>query len=75
MAKKAEDSKNKVVTLKVQLTPEEHNKLRIAAAASGARITQFLQDLVLLAAEQAVRDHYEQEFLKMNQGRSKSTNE
>jgi uncharacterized protein (DUF1778 family) len=75
MAKKEEDSKNKaLVSLKVQLSPEEHKKVRIAAAESGVRITQFLRESVLLAAEQAVRDYYEREF-SGNQGRSKSTNE
>lgn len=63
MAKKAENKKNSAsVTLKVELQPDEHKLVKMAAAELEITIRDFLRDAAVKYADHAVAGYYQREL-------------
>ena len=63
MAKKAAKKKKSVdFVLKVQLKPDEHKRVKMAAAELELTIAEFLHDAAVKYADQAVRSYYQREL-------------
>ncbi len=53
---------SKDVTLKVQLQPDEHKLVKMAAAELEITIAEFLHNAAVTYAHQAVRSYYQREI-------------
>ncbi len=62
MAAKEKSPEGEFVTLKIRFNPEEHKKLKIAAAELEITIAEFMKSAVLGASERAVKNYYQREL-------------
>lgn len=62
MADKEEAVDGEHVTLKIRFTPEEHKKLKMAAAEMELTIAEFMRSAVLGSAQQAVLKYFQREM-------------
>ncbi|TWU18874.1 hypothetical protein [Allorhodopirellula heiligendammensis] len=62
--KAAKKTTSKEVTLKVQLGPDEHKLVKMAAAELEITIAEFLRNAAVTYANQAVRSYYQRELAR-----------
>lgn len=62
MAKKTAKKTGNALTLKVELQPDEHKRVKMAAAELEITIAEFLHDAAVKYADQAVRSYYQREL-------------
>lgn len=74
MAKKTTKTKKtgNVLTLKVELQPDEHKLVKMAAAELEMTIAEFLHDAAVIYAHQAVKSYYQRELAPKRSRRSNS---
>lgn len=75
MAAKEKSPEGEYVTLKIKFTPEEHKKLRMAAAEREITIAEFMRSAVLGASEHAVLKYYQRELGPKRSRKSEPTEE
>lgn len=64
-----------LVTLKIRFSPEEHKKLKMAAAELEITIAEFMRSAVLGASEQAVNKYYQRELAPKRRGKTSPSEE